>query len=145
MKIQKLQQTFATIGHPETVVSNNGVVVSNNGVVVSNNGVVVSNNGVVVSNNGVVVSNNGVVVSNNGVVVSNNGVVVSNNDVVVASLEFDKFVKQNGIVHLKTAPYHPASNNLAECAVQIFKAVISKLQGESKLSPFLLIINTCTE
>ena len=38
-----------------------------------------------------------------------------------------KFLKFNGIHHIKTAPYHPASNGLAEQAVQTFKSGMKKL------------------
>ena len=33
----------------------------------------------------------------------------------------DEFQKQNGIRHVKSMPYHPASNGLVERAVQTFK------------------------
>ena len=82
--IQKLQQSFATLGLPETLVSDNGAAFTR--------------------------------------------------------LEFQEFVKQNGITHLKTAQYHPASNSLAERALQTFKAAIKRMQGgsvESKVTCFL--------
>ena len=83
--IQKLQQTFAALGLPETLVSDNGTAFT--------------------------------------------------------SLEFQEFMKQNGITHLRTAaPYHPASNGLAERSVQTFKATMKRMQGgsvESKISRFL--------
>jgi len=34
------------------------------------------------------------------------------------SSEFGNFMKQNGIKHLRSAPYHPASNGLAERFIQ---------------------------
>ena len=76
--IQKLQQTFATLGLPETLVSDNGTAFT--------------------------------------------------------SLEFQEFMKQNGITHLRTAPYHPASNSLAERAVQNFKANARRISGIQGIS-----------
>jgi len=37
------------------------------------------------------------------------------------SEEFQEFCKENGIVHLTGAPYHPATNGAAERLVQTFK------------------------
>ena len=51
---------------------------------------------------------------------------VSDNGSVFTSAEFTDFVKNNGIRHVKSAPYHPASNGLAERAVQTFKAYMKK-------------------
>ena len=42
------------------------------------------------------------------------------------SVEFQEFMKNNGIHRVKSAPYHPASNGLAEIAVQIFKGSMKK-------------------
>ena len=73
--IQKLQQTFVTLGLPETVVSDNGSAFT--------------------------------------------------------SHEFQEFMKQNGIAHVKTSPYHPSSNGLAERAVQTFKTAMKRMSGSS--------------
>ena len=51
------------------------------------------------------------------------------------------FTKQNGIRHVTSAPYHPASNGLAERAVQTFKKFMKKSTNgsmESRVSRFLL-------
>ena len=40
--------------------------------------------------------------------------------------EFQEFCKENGIVHLTGAPYHPATNGAAERLVQPFKQALKK-------------------
>ena len=45
--------------------------------------------------------------------------VVSENGPQFASEEFAKFTAQNGIKHIRVAPYHPSSNGLAERFVQM--------------------------
>ncbi len=56
-------------------------------------------------------------------------VLVSDNASVFASHEFETFMTENGISHIRVAPYHPASKGLAERAVQTFKEGMKKLQG----------------
>ena len=45
-------------------------------------------------------------------------VVVSDNGTAFTSVEFQTFMKRNGIRHVRCALYHPSSNGLAERAVQ---------------------------
>ena len=64
-------------------------------------------------------------------------VVVSDNG---SNEEFETFMKKNGVKHVKTPPYHPASNGLVERAVQTFKSGMKKLSEgsvETKVSRFL--------
>ena len=53
--------------------------------------------------------------------------VVTDNGTCFTSSEFEKFLEKNGISHIRTAPYHPASNGLAERAVQIVKQGLKKV------------------
>ena len=67
-------------------------------------------------------------------------IIVSDNGSAFTSEEFQEFVKQNEIRHLWSAPYHPASNGLAERAVQTFKNAMKKATTsdlETHLSRFL--------
>lgn len=57
--------------------------------------------------------------------------------------EFESFIKNAGIEHIFTAPYHPASNGAAENAVRTLKRVIKKAVHEKEnvskaLNTFLL-------
>ena len=58
-------------------------------------------------------------------------ILVTDNGSSFTSSEFIDFVKVNGIQHVRTVPYHPASNGLAERAVQTFKTCMKKLAGGS--------------
>ena len=67
-------------------------------------------------------------------------IVVTDNVSNFTSEEFEVFLKQNGIRHIRTAPYHPASNGLAERAVQTFEEGMKKMNGgsvETRVSRFL--------
>ena len=66
--------------------------------------------------------------------------IVTDNGSVFTSSEFQHFMDMNGITHLTTALYHPASNSLAERAVQTIKTVLKKMTSsniDDKLDCFL--------
>ncbi|KAL1447396.1 hypothetical protein WDU94_003624 [Cyamophila willieti] len=68
---------------------------------------------------------------------------VSDNGAQFTSKEFEDFLKEVGISHLTTAPYHPSSNGLAERGVQTMKQSLRKMSEEhgtweSKVGKFLL-------
>ncbi|XP_056132822.1 uncharacterized protein K02A2.6-like, partial [Lampris incognitus] len=48
-------------------------------------------------------------------------ILVSDNGPQFCSEEFTTFLKANGVKHIRSAPYHPATNGLAERFVQTFK------------------------
>ena len=65
---------------------------------------------------------------------------VSDNGSSFTSAEFESFMKNNGIQHVRSAPFHPSSNGLAERAVQTFKEGMKKIEGETiqtRVSRFL--------
>ncbi|KAL2086043.1 hypothetical protein ACEWY4_017102 [Coilia grayii] len=66
--------------------------------------------------------------------------VVTDNGPTFTSEVFKEFMEKNGIRHVCTAPYHPASNGLAERAVATLKDGLRKMSGhslETRLSRFL--------
>ena len=58
-------------------------------------------------------------------------VLVTDNGTAFMSAEFEHYCKRNGICHVTSSPYHPASNGLAERAVQMFKEGRKKLTDGS--------------
>ncbi|XP_033729753.1 uncharacterized protein K02A2.6-like [Pecten maximus] len=72
---------------------------------------------------------------------------VSDNGPQFTAAEFATFLKENGVRHILSAPYHPSSNGEAERAVRTFKqAMKSLVQSDSslnqKLASFLLSYRT---
>ena len=68
---------------------------------------------------------------------------VSDNGPQFTSTDFEWCMKQNGIKHIKTSPYHPASNGEAERFVQTFKRSLKASKNDPgslqvKLARFLL-------
>ena len=65
---------------------------------------------------------------------------ISDNAPNFTSEEFETFVRKNGIVHITSAPYHPASSGLAERTADTLKSGITKTAGdnvETQLQRFL--------
>ena len=58
--------------------------------------------------------------------------IVSDNGPQFVSEEFQAFIKSNGICHITSAPYHPATNSLAERLVQTFKQALCAMFQSSK-------------
>jgi len=72
---------------------------------------------------------------------------VSDNGLQFISSEFSEFCKINGVKHFCIAPYHPASNGLAEHMVQTFKQSMRRsindgILFQQKLANFLLTYRT---
>ena len=69
---------------------------------------------------------------------------ISNKGPQFCSEEFTRFLKMNGVKHVRVAPYHAASNGLAERMVQSFKNHMkfckgSKLSIQQRIENFLLM------
>ena len=72
---------------------------------------------------------------------------VSDNGPQFTADEFGEFLRSNGIKHIRSAPYHPATNGLAERFVQTFKqalraALTEKKSISWKLANFLMAYRT---
>ena len=66
-------------------------------------------------------------------------IIVSDNATAFVGKEFNDFLSRNGIRHVTGAPYHPATNGLAENAVKTFKQAYKKCDDnvEDSLQKFL--------
>ena len=70
---------------------------------------------------------------------------VSNNGPQFVSAEFTQFLKSNGVIHIKLAPYHPSTNGIAKRFVQSLKRAMltnESLPMEQRLATFLLQYHT---
>ena len=66
--------------------------------------------------------------------------VMTNNGPCFSSREFHDFLKNNCVTHIRSAPYHPSSNGMAERAVQTVKQGVKKMTTgtlRDKLARFL--------
>jgi len=68
---------------------------------------------------------------------------VADNGPQFTSQEFQTFLRQNGVKHIRCAPYHPSSNGAAERFVQTFKQALKASDKDSRsvshrLANFLL-------
>lgn len=65
--------------------------------------------------------------------------IVSDNGTCFISQEFQTFVKQNSIQHIRKSTYHPSSNGLAKRYVQTVKGLKKMIAGtiESRVARFL--------
>ena len=56
------------------------------------------------------------------------------------SEEFEYFLQRKGIKHVTSAPYHPASNGLAELALQILKRGLKKVTNGTLRSRVVTVL-----
>lgn len=71
---------------------------------------------------------------------------VSDNGVCFASEEFERFMKKNVMLHIKSPPYHPATNRYAERlrTFRTFKNIFRKIEGSGSFTKDLSVC-LCTE
>ena len=70
--------------------------------------------------------------------------IVSDKGAQFVSEEFQAFVRSNGIRHITSAPYHPATNSLAEKAVQTFKQTLRFIYKSPKLQSWTKSVKNFT-
>ena len=58
---------------------------------------------------------------------------VSDNGTQFTSIEFEEFVRKNGIRHVQVSPYHPSSNWMVERAVKTLKEGLKKCGNTESL------------
>ena len=72
--------------------------------------------------------------------------IVSDNGTQFTSFQFESFLAENGIKHTTSAPYHPATNGMAERYVGFIKKQLEKMTDDSpldvKLSKILMAYRT---
>lgn len=62
---------------------------------------------------------------------------MSDNEPQFVSKEFERFLKANGVQHIRSTPYHPSTNGLAERFVQSMKNALKASQGQGTLHQHL--------
>ena len=65
--------------------------------------------------------------------------IVSDNGSPFTSREFQQYCSMNGIKHIRSSPFHPASNGLAERAVQTIKGGHKKMGGDLETRMFEIL------
>ena len=69
---------------------------------------------------------------------------VTDNGAQFTSALFEQFLRENGVKHIRSAPYHPSTNGEAERFVQTFKNAMKAAKNDSgsfdtKLTRFLIV------